>query len=305
MSPSPRLEDVQGDPRLLGTTRQPRQEDNQGQPNPGILSPGTYPSMSSGPRLEDVQGDLRLGTSTRPPHLEDITIERFLRKTTSPLIKRTKSADNIANIEDNKTPGTNKKRTKTKKTTVIQTTPSSAKITNFFVKKAVGEDLVNVKTTLDKKMTPELGDNNVDNSVHRMSKNDEHSMNNSMINNDMNEVKTTFSSNRYNKSSLAGPEKSLKKNVCVFVGGKCNVHNKKLTRSFKLKKMSVVGKDGKITWVTREVTVLVCPVVAPSRVNSVEKAVEYPGEVGTNKKRRILLENCANQPASQDPLGES
>ena len=92
--------------------------------------------------------------------------------------------------------------------------------------------------------------------------------------------------------------------IKLYFCGKCNVHKKKLTRSFRLKKMSVVGKDGNITWVTREVTALVCPVVAPSRISNVDKATEYSSEAGTNKKRRKFTDNCVKEPDSQYPNGE-
>ena len=93
--------------------------------------------------------------------------------------------------------------------------------------------------------------------------------------------------------------------IKLYFCGKCNVHKKKLTRSFRLKKMSVVGKDGMITWVTREVTCLVCPGVAPSRESNQGRAMDNTSEsVGTNRKRRKLSESCVNQPDSQYPISE-
>ena len=97
------------------------------------------------------------------------------------------------------------------------------------------------------------------------------------------------------------------KNDCVLVGGRCDKHNRNLIRSFKLKKMSVVGKDGMVTWVTREVTCLVCPVVAPSRESSKGRAMDNTSEsVGTNRKRGKFefSESCVDQPQSQYPSSE-
>ena len=215
------------------------------------------------------------------------------------------SKKNTSSIEDNKTPEvTTKKKITKSKTTTRTLSPSGAKITNYFRKKVGGEDLATVKTTTTLKMTPVIGDNNEIECVKNMNVDKELSGDNNVMNSEQNVMKTTFSNNGL-KSSLAGQNKSARKNICVFVGGKCEVHRKKLIRSFKLKKMSVVGKDGMVTWVTREVTALVCPVITPSRVSYDEKAIENPsGSGGTNRKKRKITHVCVNQPDSEFPIDE-
>ena len=69
-----------------------------------------------------------------------------------------------------------------------------------------------------------------------------------------------------------------------------------------MKRMSVVGNDGTVKWVQREVTCLVCPGIRPDSVNSEKAKVNTSVSVGTNKKQRISFKKCMDQSGSQDPI---
>ena len=46
---------------------------------------------------------------------------------------------------------------------------------------------------------------------------------------------------------------------CVIGSGRCSKHNTKLVRGVKMKKVSCIDKNGKVSWLMREVASLTCP----------------------------------------------
>ena len=80
---------------------------------------------------------------------------------------------------------------------------------------------------------------------------------------------------------------------CVYGSGRCGTHHCKLVRSVKQKRMSVVSKDGTISWAMRDVTCLMCPSKDQTKpltsVNSARPDTPDPSELnqGSNKKPRL------------------
>ena len=80
---------------------------------------------------------------------------------------------------------------------------------------------------------------------------------------------------------------------CVYGSGRCGTHHCKLVRSVKQKRMSMVSKDGTISWAMRDVTCLMCPskdqTKPLSSVNSARPDTPDPSELnqGSNKKPRL------------------
>ena len=74
---------------------------------------------------------------------------------------------------------------------------------------------------------------------------------------------------------------------CMIEGGMCSKHYKKAERVLKVRKMSVVGENGEVSWVRTELTSLVCPAsdVSNKPVMSSDVCGGTP-----NKKQRINLE---------------
>ena len=91
-------------------------------------------------------------------------------------------------------------------------------------------------------------------------------------------------------------------NQCVIGSGYCSGHNVKLERTMKKKRVSKIGTDGKIEWIMREVTSLVCPAKMPRTpaFNAGAMMSQQLGSEGTNGKRRKLEEdnNDQSQPDS-------
>ena len=83
---------------------------------------------------------------------------------------------------------------------------------------------------------------------------------------------------------------------CMIEGGMCSKHYKKAERVIKVRKMSVVGENGEVSWVRREFTSLVCPAsdVIKNPVMSSDVCAGTP-----NKKQRINLEIVSDQSAPE------
>ena len=114
-------------------------------------------------------------------------------------------------------------------------------------------------------------------------------------NKNVNTVKTTFTGTQ-RKGSLGRLQNSGMKNECELAGGRCKTHSVKLYRTCRQKKMSVVGKDGSVKWVYRDVTCLLCPTARPVSVTRASSNESIPEViVGANKRRKLFDTDCVNQ----------
>ena len=83
---------------------------------------------------------------------------------------------------------------------------------------------------------------------------------------------------------------------CKLGGGRCSTHDVRLVRVQKRKLMSVIDKMGKVKWVNREVTSLMCP--SKKRLSEDENEVvgAVSGEAeGTNRNVKPKLSDEMNQ----------
>ena len=85
---------------------------------------------------------------------------------------------------------------------------------------------------------------------------------------------------------------------CVIGSGYCAGHNVKLERNIRMKKMSIIGKDGNIEWRLREFVTLECPAKKPAvpaySATTVTSVIPESGV--TNKKRRKSIDVKNDQP---------
>ena len=92
---------------------------------------------------------------------------------------------------------------------------------------------------------------------------------------------------------------------CLISSGYCNLHNMRVRREVKVKKMSTRDKGGEMKWVMGEVTVLVCPIApTPNGINSeTEDTLTILPEAGiTNKRLRSVCDDEINQSAEWNPV---
>ena len=107
-------------------------------------------------------------------------------------------------------------------------------------------------------------------------------------------MKTTFTDTR-RKGSPGRLQKLSMKDECVLAGGRCRTHSVKLYRTCRKKKMSVVGGDGSVKWVYRDVTCLLCPTARPVSVISTSNESIPEVIVEANKRRKLLDTDCVDQ----------
>ena len=82
---------------------------------------------------------------------------------------------------------------------------------------------------------------------------------------------------------------------CLFARGRCTNHGVKLIRRVGVKKVSVIDKNGQLSWQMREVTNLACPSLDISPGSDVI-AKDYSSlSGGTNKKRKIVSHGGEDQ----------
>ena len=124
----------------------------------------------------------------------------------------------------------------------------------------------------------------------------------------MNMRKKTFSNIAATsvKTTIEKFQKFSRPGECVIGSGRCGQHNVKLVRSVTKKRMSNMNKDGTISWTMTEVTILRCPATQPAgsvgKVSTV--APLHMGEMGTNEKQRISVNDDVDQSTSQYNLPE-
>ena len=90
--------------------------------------------------------------------------------------------------------------------------------------------------------------------------------------------------------------------MCVY---ECNVsqtHRVSLTRHIKVRKVSVLGENGEVSWIKNEFTALRCPAVTkPRMISSAESELMMSSderEQSTNKKPRNSAHGEKDQSAS-------
>ena len=98
--------------------------------------------------------------------------------------------------------------------------------------------------------------------------------------------------------------------VFVFMNGMCHKHKVSLTRHIKVRKVSVLGENGEVSWIRNEFTALKCPVVTRPRmimISSAESDLMMSSderEQSTNKKARNLSHGEKDQSASDKQPGD-
>ena len=142
---------------------------------------------------------------------------------------------------------------------------------------------------------------NIDNNIEITTKQDKLTQNNKNQNNEKPTFKVMVKP-AVGDNIRKFQELSNKNNQCVIGSGRCGSHNVKLVREVKQKKMSVIGKNGELSWSTREVTILTCPAVKnPIQLDKSIEAVipELSKEGLTNGSGPFQSHGNDNQSASR------
>ena len=171
------------------------------------------------------------------------------------------------------------KTTPAKKTTLVKTVPSAEKkgqITKYFKKKE-NED------------NPTVEDNPRSENAKKLSFKPHH-------------IRTGV------MERIKSYENVINENGCVFMNGMCHKHKVSLTRHIKVRKVSVLGENGEVSWIRNEFTALKCPGVSKLRmISSAESDLMMSSderEQSTNKKARNLSHGEKDQPAPDKQLGD-
>ena len=98
------------------------------------------------------------------------------------------------------------------------------------------------------------------------------------------------------KESIKMFQKLSEGEKCVIGSGRCSSHNVKLVRGVVKKKVSCIDKDGKLSWLMREVTNLTCPYKPDKKLGKSESAMmssvtQSRGTNGSAKKLRYESED--------------
>ena len=82
---------------------------------------------------------------------------------------------------------------------------------------------------------------------------------------------------------------------CLFARGKCTSHGIKLVRRVGVKKVSIIGNDGRLSWQMPEVTILACPSLDTTLGSSKSASINSVMSEGTNKKPRLSTHGVRDQ----------
>ena len=82
---------------------------------------------------------------------------------------------------------------------------------------------------------------------------------------------------------------------CLFARGNCTSHGTKLVRRVGVKKVSIIGKDGRLSWQMREVTTLACPSLDTAPGSSKSASANSMMSDGTNKKPKLSTHGVKDQ----------
>ena len=212
------------------------------------------------------------------------------KKTT--LVKTTQSAEKNTKVKTTpakkttlvKTAQSAEKKTKVKttpakKTTLVKTVPSADKkgqITKYFKKKE-SED------------NPTVEDNTRSENAKKLSFKPHH-------------IQTGV------RERIKSYENVINENGCVFMNGMCHKHKVSLTRHIKVRKVSVLGENGEVSWIRNEFAALKCPEVSTLRmISSADSDLIMSSderEQSTNKKARNSTHGEKDQPASDKQPGD-
>ena len=207
-------------------------------------------------------------------------------------LQRSKQADKTS---------TSSSRKKTKKITSKNeghSSPSSERITNYFVKKAslTGRPEVQEDMNIHTEGRTQHSDNTQDNTA--------------VLNMKMNTQKHEHTHEQLMKKTFDPtlPLTRMKDRIksfedrsngveCMIAGGRCRIHHSKVVREVVQKQMSSTDKFGNVVWKMGEGTILVCP--AANKACNNQLMTSQPGLSGAaNKKLRIDNGFDDNQPLS-------
>ena len=82
---------------------------------------------------------------------------------------------------------------------------------------------------------------------------------------------------------------------CLFARGKCTSHGTKLVRRVGVKRVSIIGNDGRLSWQMREVTTLACPSLDTPPGSSKSVSANSVMSEGTNKKPKLSTHGVKDQ----------
>ena len=295
-------QDMLNQPSSIGLVRSQGGDSTTGPPGLGLEArdnPGAYAEDLIGPRAQTSN------TSQHQHNLEDkdITIAR------GPPTTITVNGVNLMNLQKpkktgtSKEPGSKKKDKKKDQKKPTELTPSSGKITKYFVRKHREEGNIAEDNTYQeqdnsdilslslRRQEQELGEKTGGNSKENLN-----------LKCDTSGMKTTFGQalcKENVRNKIARFEGMLNKEECVIASGMCGLHHCRVERDIVQKRVSSEDKHGNIQWTMREGTILVCPMARKPGIelDSNLLAVSQPELLGgtTNKKLRITLKNEDNE----------
>ena len=176
----------------------------------------------------------------------------------------------------------------------MNTTTSSGKISNYFVKKTKDKDDCDIagrqnstaeKTKHREEYSTEEGRGKLDRKKETL-----------VNKNTDDEKKTTF-----NTISVKKRQSTMKEHIsmfqkladgedCVIWSGRCSSHNAKLVRSVVKKKVCSVNENGTVSWPMGEAVILACPYAKRSD-REVAAGASYNQFVGTNGRKKLCVRN--------------
>ena len=197
---------------------------------------------------------------------------------------------NVKKIGQEDKRNTPKRRKKT-----LETQPSSGQIWKYLtVTKKKDSDQEYRKIQEDN--TPGMEDKNTEREEGKNKKKDLHEK--GVETKEFNKGKTTFKpmNTVKVKENIKMFQKLSMGENCVIGSGRCSRHNVKLVRGVVMKKVSCIDKNGKLSWLMREVTNLSCPYKPDRQHGSDESAMMSPvtqsrGTNGSVKKLRYEVED--------------
>ena len=192
--------------------------------------------------------------------------------------------------------GSRKKDKKKDQKTPVTLTPSSGKITKYFVRKQREED--DIKQLPDDKTYQEQNNGDIlsqRRQEQELSEKTGRYQEILKLRSDTGDMKTTFTS-ALNKESVKNKIARFedirnKSEECVIASGMCGLHHCRVERDIRMKRVSYEDKLGNTQWTMREGTILVCPLARKPGIEqdsnlSTESQYELRGTT-TNKKLRF------------------
>ena len=200
-------------------------------------------------------------------------------------------------IEENKTvSNTSSKKKNVRK--ISSSTPPINRITNYWKRKKDDEECGSRRRALDMN-DEDVKNNGLDEVSDVKYEGKKTGVRNRVEEIELKKTKMTFTT-PHKKTRVGDKIDSFQKlsegGVCVIGSGRCGYHNCKLIRSVQLKKTSVINSDGSLGWLRREVTIMACPKSARSQDSNSRDDINSSVGISTNKRARILSENCADKP---------